>query len=261
MQAVKDPVRTVVGRPAYKSVAAELLLVYPRVQRLPPSKALVKEIADKLDFSALGVIHASLRKDGTYSTMDGQRRVAALLMRGLGSFKCHCLVYEGLTEAQEAAMFLRLNDSRTVGAFDRFVIGLTAEEPSRLAIADICKKHGWKIGRTPLQGIVSCTKTMENVWEKDGDGRLLTATVSVLTEAFGRDQFTLNGHLLDGMSRFLKKDSSDRAVLIDKLRAKFATPASIVTKARARRDIERGPMAENVAAIIERTYGSRKTRI
>lgn len=251
-------VRTADSRPAAKLLVVDELRVFPEVQRRPPTRKLVKEIADKLDISALGTIHVSQRADGSLSVIDGQRRILALKMRGMGSHKANCLLYTGLTVKQEAALFRKLNHSRLVGAFDDFEKGAFHGDERDAGITRVMAKQQWTVGAVPKPGTASCVTSLRKVWDLDKTGQLLAKTIATLSEAFGRDKHTMASSLVSGTGKFLSKNGVDQSQLVEKLRAKFASPVSVITTARSRMDSEGGSLAQNVAAVMARAYDSRR---
>lgn len=248
-------------KPTIKMIPADQLIAYPEVQRIPPTKESVNQIAANLDTSSLGTLSVSLRPDGSYSLMDGQRRVAALKMRGMGSYRCKCDLYTGLTVQQEAQKFLDLNSVRVVGSLDRFTVGVTAKLPECVAIVAALKSIGWRVGRAAGPGSAVAVESMLKVYRADKSGALLSKTLGILNDAFGRDKNTMSGSLIDGLGQFLRKNpAADAVSLTEKLRAKFSSPVTITAQARTRRETERGSLAQNVSAIIERTYSNRRAR-
>lgn len=257
-QTLNEIGRTAESRPQSRLISIDQLKVYPEVQRIPPTRKLVKDIADKLDLSALGTFHVSHRANGSYSVIDGQRRMLALRLRDMGTYKVNALVYEGLTVKQEAALFRLLNKSRLVGAFDDFDKGVVAGDERDVGIAKVLSKSQWSVGRVPKPGVASCVTSLRQVWDRDNSGALLAKTVGVLDQAFGRDPRTMASSLVAGAGRFLCDDGIDQHVLVEKLRAKFASPVSVITTARARMDSEGGSLSQNVAAVLDRTYNGRR---
>jgi hypothetical protein len=248
------------SRPIAKTIEVDKLTVYPEVQRIPPTKKLVKEIADNLDISALGTFHVSQRSDGTFSLLDGQRRKLALQMRGMGNYRVNALIYVGLTVAQEARMFRRLNTSRQVGAFDDFDKGVTEGDERDIGILKVMAKISWEVSRANKPGKCACVKSLRRVWDHDGNGSLLARTVTVLDGAFGRDKNTMSGSLVEGLAKCLAGSFIEQEAMIEKLRARHASPISLISVARARAQIERGSLRDNIAYIIEKIFASRKTQ-
>lgn len=257
--ATKEKVSHIAGeRPVARLLAVDKLTVYPEVQRNPPTKKLVKELADNMDLSALGTFHVSQRGDGTFSVMDGQRRKLALEARGLASYRVNALVYSGLSIPQEAAMFRLLNKSRLVSLHDDFSKGVVAGDERDVGITKILQKIQWAIKSSSSPGVACCIKAFRGLWDHDGNGSLLARTVTLLDEVFGRDKNTMATSLVSGMGKFLAKDGVDRAALVDKLKAKFNSPVSVVTTARARQAVEGGALNANVSAVIQATYEGRR---
>lgn len=251
-------VRTAGSRPTAKLLAVDELRVFPEVQRRPPIRKLVQEIADKLDVSALGTLHVSQREDGALSVIDGQRRIAALKMRGMGNHKANCLVYTGLSVKQEADLFRKLNHSRLVSAYDDFAKGVVSGDVRDVGIHKALAKIDWSVGVASSPGVVACVSALRKVWDIDQSGQLLGKTVSALNEAFGRDRNAMAASLVAGTGRYLAKNGVDTALLVEKLRAKFASPVSVITTARSRMASEGGSLSQNVAAVIARTVESRR---
>jgi hypothetical protein len=257
--AKQEDVTFTIGKPTPKQIAVSEMVIYPEVQRDPPSKKMVEEITRAFNPSALGTMHVSQRADGTLSVMDGQRRRAALEAMGLSHYRVNCLVYTGLTVAQEAALFRLLNRQRIVSLADDYSKGVVAGDERDVGIEKTMAKLQWKVSRGTGPGLAACVKPLRTLWDYDGNGALLNRTVTALNAAFGRDKGTMCSSLVAGMGKFLANDGSvDQDVLADKLKAKFSSPVTVVTLARQRQDIDGGSLASAVAKIIQSTYENRK---
>lgn len=259
---MQDPTKSVeqitTERPKATKIAVDKLTVYQEVQRIPPTKKLVKDIASKMDYGSLGVFHVSHRDDGTYSLIDGQRRKLALESLGLGSHKVDAMLYTGLSVAQEAALFRTLNRSRVVCSFDDFEKGVTAGDERDVGISKILSKIRWQAYRSTGPGKCSCVVSLRKVWDKDGNGTLLLRCLTALDSAFGRDKHTMSGSHVEGMASYLAANDVDPTTLVEKLRSKYGSPLTLHMAARSRRDVEGGSMSANVREIIARVMGSRK---
>lgn len=101
----------------------------------------VEEIIDNFDKNQLQPIVVSFR-DGIYYIVDGDHRTAAVRVKFGNDYLMECKVVNGLTEKQEADLFVKLNENR---------IPLTASEDARgkfyageqqiLDLYNICKKN------------------------------------------------------------------------------------------------------------------------
>src|SRR5882757_843247 len=100
---------------------------------------------------ALGVIVVSRRDDGNIHIIDGQHR-AELCRRSGYTEPLACLVYVGLSLAEEASMFRLLNDRRKVNVIDSFRIRVVEGEPVATELADILAAHGWSVQASKSKG-------------------------------------------------------------------------------------------------------------
>lgn len=92
--------------------------VSPKAQR-EFRKPHAEKFAADFDLEALGFPVVNIR-DGHYWIVDGQHRVEALKMMGWADQQIQCECYEGMTEAEEADLFLRRDDRRAITSFDKF---------------------------------------------------------------------------------------------------------------------------------------------
>lgn len=141
-----------------------------RVQRSIVDKR-VRDIAKDLRFEGIGVVTVSRRKDGKCYILDGQHRVLALIEAGHGDFKVTCRVMEGLTLAQEAALFRLLNNTRRPGAMDDYLKGIVEGDPECLAINAILKRNDLKVSMGAMNGTISCVDAIRKVYRaREGAG-------------------------------------------------------------------------------------------
>lgn len=164
-------------------IAIRELRVNPRAQREFRSQQAAAIAAD-LDLEALGYPVVN-RRDGHYYIVDGQHRVAALKLIGYGDQQIQCDCLEGLTEAEEAELFLRRDARRAVSTFDRFRIGLTAERVRERDIERIVLGTGLCVSRskTVANGI-SCVGTLIKVYDQLG-GQVLGRALRIIRDAYG----------------------------------------------------------------------------
>ena len=246
-------------------IAVKDITIDARVQRRPPSRRLVEDLASQMDLEAIGTLTMSERSDGSVVLLDGQRRVAALRSLEMTSHKCRCTVYHNLTLKQEAALFRRLNRTRAVSPFEDFDKGLVEGDRVCLKIEAVCKKYGWTVAQGSGSGKVSCVVALIKVVKRDDcAGRLLDRTVQVLTNAFGDQRLALNARLVEGVGRYLDEEHpkcSDQVVteLSEKLSAKF-TPYQLLATCRQLRDVGGGTMAKHVADVVKKIHNGRLRR-
>lgn len=134
-------------------------------------------------------------RDGVYYIVDGQHRVEAMKVVGWGDQSVQCWTYEGLTEAEEAETFLKLNDKLSVTTFDKFKIAVQAGRPVESDVDRIVRFHGLNVAKNGANGSVGCPGTLLKVYGKCGP-KALSRTLNIVTEGFGDaglDQWVIEG--------------------------------------------------------------------
>jgi hypothetical protein len=157
----------------------------------------VSYLTSRFDTEKLGLLVLSER-DGVFYIIDGQHRRAALIAwLGLGweTQEVQCEVYVGLTEAEEADLFDALNDTKTVSAFDRFRVRVTAEHAVETDIQRVVEVNGQHISRSRSEGI-SAVHTLTRVYRNYGPDTLGRA-VRIIDGAFGLAGF--DAPIIDGV--------------------------------------------------------------
>src|SRR5262245_7247615 len=121
-------------------VMLKAMSVSPVVQR-ELKHARVDHLLENFNLADFGMPGVSLR-NGHYYIIDGQHRVAAYKAwsRTWEKEGVMCIVHEGLTESQEADMFLRLNDVLLVGSFDKYHKSLTAKRTVETTVQKILEE-------------------------------------------------------------------------------------------------------------------------
>ena len=142
--------------PRIETIRLDTLRVPPagKAQR-PFREAKGDRIAAEFDINSFG-FPAVCRVDGIPWIVDGQHRVYAIRKCGYAkaSDLIECEVYEGLSMAEMARMFLGRNRSTPVTAFERFGVAVTAGYPTEGAITKIVESLGLKIGYPKTEGNV-----------------------------------------------------------------------------------------------------------
>ncbi len=99
--------------------------------RTPPALVTQREfrkahgdrIAAELDLNKLGLPIVNHR-DGMFWILDGQHRIYALRQNGFMDDFIECQVYENLTDAEAADMFIGVNNRKQVAPYDKFHLGV-----------------------------------------------------------------------------------------------------------------------------------------
>lgn len=195
------------------------VLVDPEVQRtFDPRHA--QNLSKGYESALFGMGHVSVRDDGYY-VMDAQHRSAAAILAGKGDIPVPFRAWRGLTKADEAKLFGDLNAKKKApNAIDSFRISVAAGNPVACEIVRILKAFGLTYGFAYQDGAVSAVKTLIQVYnghvgqkasgqtkqfEALPQSQLLTRTLTIITDAWGRDRGGLDGIMIKGVAALLVK--------------------------------------------------------
>jgi hypothetical protein len=158
-------------------------------------------------------------RDGTYYIIDGQHRIEALkiwLGKGWEIQKIECRVYQGLTEAEEADMFDRLNDVLIVSSFDKFKIRVTAGREAESAINKIILAENLVVSRDKIPGAVRAVGTLVKVYNRS-NADVLARSLRIIRDAFGDAGFEAG--VIDGIGHLCQRYNGalDERYAIEKL--------------------------------------------
>lgn len=169
--------------------------VSPKAQReFRPNHA--ADLAGRFNLDAIGYPVVDHR-DGAYWIVDGQHRVAALKMVGFtADDQIECEVFEGLTESQEADVFLHRDSRKKVGTFDGFRIAVVAGRGDEVQIKRIVERAGLKISLDGADGCIGAVGALRYVHGLSPAA--LGRTLEILTDAFGGDHGSFAANILRG---------------------------------------------------------------
>jgi hypothetical protein len=144
------------------------LMRYPTMaQRDKINQGRVSMIAANMDLEQLGTPTVN-KRHGQYHVLDGMHRVEAYKLwigDGWENQQLQCWTYTDLTETEEAEVFLKLNDTLAIPAFDRFRIGLNAgrlEETEIAAVVAVTRLASVSGGLAGLMNRAAVTRNQTN---------------------------------------------------------------------------------------------------
>ena len=191
-------------RSRIEKIRIDTLRVPPpgKAQR-PFREAKGDKIAAEFDINNFG-FPVICQVEGTNWTVDGQHRVYAIQKCGYakGSDSIECEVYNGLTMAEMARMFLGRNRSTPVTAFERFGVAVTAGYPAEQAITRIVEGVGLKIGYPGTEGNVYSVGALRRVHDRYG-AETLERVLRVLRDAYNNSSAGFGRPLIDGLGLVL----------------------------------------------------------
>ena len=237
-----------------------------RVNPRQLNKAKVASIASDLDIDALGLISVWHTDNDEYVVIDGQHRTNGLLEMGWADQKVPCKVWRGITLAQAADMFLKLNDTLNMKPMAKFLARLSAQDGIALTISEICNKNGVVIDGRAGDGHLQAVSAVEKVYH--GDRRLtkgtnpqaLRDTLSVITAAWGTATMALNGDILLGVGtvfhRYGKQVDKERLTAV--LSRMTGGPSGLLNRGRSWKEIHGGTVAQAIASVLVDQYNRGK---
>ncbi len=170
-------------------------------------------------------VTVSWRDDGFF-IIDGQHRVEAARRLGYGKWKIPVVVYIGLTEGQEAKLFVELNrDQKRPNKRQELSAALAYNDPEAVAIKQIVEGCGYRLnlgtGRNVGGRTIGSVGTLMMIhsW---GAGTL-QRTLQALADAYGVNAEP-SGQMIHGLASFISRYRTlyDHDVLVRKMRDETA---------------------------------------
>jgi hypothetical protein len=129
--------------PAIEQVAVASLTLYPTFGRDIKQHRLAK-LRRAWEPAAMGAITISERPDGTRLVIEGNHRVTVAREKG-DPLVVNALVHRGLTEAQEAELYSKLNDVLAQAPMDIFRSNLAADNPMAKSVLAQVEDAGYHL--------------------------------------------------------------------------------------------------------------------
>jgi hypothetical protein len=181
-------------------VPIQMMRVSPLGQReLNPAR--VDRLAATLDLEQLGTPTVN-KREGHFYIIDGQHRVRALEAIGYGDQQIQCWCYEDMTAAEEAEMFLRLNDVLAVNVFPKFKVAVEAGRPEETEINRVVKQLGLRVSQDKGEGAVGAVGTLKRVYKRS-DSNTLARSLLLIKDAYGTAGFT--SAVIDGIGHLCQR--------------------------------------------------------
>lgn len=220
--------------------------------------ARVDRIASNFDLEQIGTPTVNER-DGAFYIIDGQHRIAALKLIGWGDQQIQCWTYVGLSEADEAERFLKLNDVLTVDGLAKYRVAVQAGRPVESDIERILRTHKLCVSREEVPGAIQAVGTLRRIYDRAGPGILSRALVTI-RDAYGDAGF--GARVIDGIGFLCQEYNGE----IDDAAVKALADAhggvnGLLNKAEGHRRATGNKMSHSVAAAaVEIINAHRKGR-
>lgn len=161
-----------------------------------------EKLASRFDLEAVGFPVCSLR-DGCYYLIDGQHRVQAALLFGFEpDDKLQMEVYEGLTESEEAELFLERNFVKAKSAWDKYHVAITADRDEESTIDRAVRAQGLSVGAYRGPKVIAAIQPLRTLYRLGGPG-LVSRTLRIILESFGDTAF--DSPVIHGLGLFLHR--------------------------------------------------------
>jgi len=199
-------------------VAADSLRVDARYQRSLDERR-AAAIGENYNADEFGFPVVSLRDDGSMWLLDGQHRVTGLVLAGAGKKLIAVEVRSGLTLADEAFQFWKLNEgSVSLRAIDRFRARVVAEDSVAVEIERIAKRAQLKIGVNGARS-TGAVVAMEWVHCRNGNLPAVLAVLRDWSDILGGDGNAYDAQIMRYVSTFL---TTYQGVDLDRLATRLA---------------------------------------
>ncbi|MFH8597869.1 DUF6551 family protein [Streptomyces rimosus] len=244
-----------------ESVAPDDVTTDPRVNTRPVDRAWVnRKLREGYDRKRISVPTVSARAEGTVIWLDGQNRGALIVAAGHGAEKIDMQVFRGLSLAQEAELFLGLNDNRRVAPIYKFLAEVTAGREDSLAITRIAAEYGWTVSDAGGASNIAAVGALNTVYRSSSPtGTTLDAVLHVVTKAWGHTSDASSAHMLVGLASVINAcPGLAHAALIRKLAAVDGGPGSILGKGRGFKSATGCTVSQGVDQVVRAIYNSNR---
>lgn len=235
-----------------KWIPLNQMKVNPLAQR-DLNQARVDHLAASFDLEQIGVPTVSHR-DGSYWIIDGQHRMEALRACGFHDEGVQCWVYEGLTSEGEAELFLKLNNTLPVPAFQKFKKAVHAGRPVESDIDRIVRSVGLVVSNDKVPGAITAVSTLGRVYSR-GPG-VLARSLRIIRDAYGDG--ALEAPVIDGIGHLCARYNGElnEAEAIEKLSKAHGGVNGLLNKAEVLRRSTGNQKGQCVAAAAVETINA-----
>lgn len=223
--------------------------VNPLAQRVL-QQARVDKLATEFDPEQFGSPTVNER-DEAYFVIDGQHRIEAYKeWLGEGSWEdqqIHCWAYDGLSEEEEAEVFLKLNDTLAVKAMAKFRVGVQAGRTDECEVDRVVRAQGLRVSTDRSDGAVSAVGTLMRLYHRS-DSATLGRTLRIIRDAYGDPG--LEAIVIDGLGLLCDRYNGDieDTQLVKRLASTMGGVGGLLGRAEKLRKETGSPKAHCVAA-------------
>lgn len=237
-------------------VALDEIQINPRAQR-EFRQAWAESILSTFDLDKFQVPTVN-KRDGSHYMVDGQHGTWAY-KQWLGDTsgqKIQVWLHEGLSEAEEAELFLALNNKKQVDAFAKFRAAVTAGRPDECDIDRIVRANHCHVSREKIPGAIRSVTALQFVYRGQGP-RILGEVIRTIATAYGDEGF--EAEIVKGLGLVLGRyPDIDMKHLITKMRSAQGGSKGLINRANALRLSTGQQKSQCVAGAIVEVYNRGK---
>jgi hypothetical protein len=204
-------------------------------------------------------------RDGSYYIVNGQHSTDAFkrwIGDGWEDQQVQCWTYVGLSEAEEAELFLSLSDTLTISTFDKFRIAKTAGRELETDIDRTVRAQGLVVSRDGVPGAVRAVATLRKVYTRSDGAPTLARTLRIIRDAYGDPG--LEAAVIDGIGHLCQRYNGqlDEQATVERLSRAHGGVNGLLAKAEVLRKQTGNYKSHCVAAaavdIINASRGGKK---
>lgn len=242
-------------------ITPDLLRIDPRIQR-PLDKVRVTKLVKNFDPASLGALETSLRDNGERVILDGQHRHAAALTVGYEG-KITCIEHDSLTLAEEAALFITLNDAKKVNPLVKYQTRVVAQDPVAVGVDKILAEYGWEAKASKRDFKICAIQHLENLYCLPQGPVIAKNTMHVITFAWAGRADSTTAAIITGIGLMIARYGN--LLNYEKLIKELSKirPVDILGSVRLERNGRQLTNGDAAAIVITRLYnkGLRSSRV
>lgn len=222
-------------------------------------------IAATWDPRLLGVIDVSDRGEVSmprYAIINGQHRFrAAQKICGVGPFYLAANVHTGLSVTDEASLFDEIDrKTKKLTTWDRWRARRAAGEQLVLDVERIAAMHGLTVAPHSAPANLRCVASLESIIRREAGEPLLSETLDLIIDAWGRTVDTFEAAIVSGtalvLETFQDVPAFDQVRLADAMSE--VTPRQVKSQGQSLREFESGSLTRMVAITLVRLYNRQR---
>jgi hypothetical protein len=216
------------------------------------------EILANFDLDSFQIPTVSIRNGVAY-VVDGQHGLWALRhwldSEDVDDQEVQVWAHEGLTEEQEADLFLALNHRKTVAPLPKFRAAITAGRPTETDVNRIVLSLGCRVTGDKVHGAIAAVGTLLAIYNNHGPS-VLAQTIATVRDAYGDGAF--EAAVLSGVALVYARYANvvDGAQLTQRMHDAAGGSKGLLNDAHRLRLQTACTMPEAVAAVLVDRYNA-----